>query len=63
MLDSGPHSYWRLDETSGGTAADSVLANEGADNATYTGMSLGQDTGPLAGSSATAATFNGSSPG
>ena len=62
MLDSGPHAYWRLDETSGsGTAADSVLANEGTDNATYSAVTLGQDAGPLAGSSATAATFNGTS--
>ena len=45
----------------GATAASSVLANEGTDNATYNGVTLGQDAGPLAGSSATAATFNGSS--
>ncbi len=50
MLDSGPHAYWRLDDTSGsGMAADSVLANEGADNAPYSGVTLGQDAGPLAG--------------
>ena len=62
VLDSGPHAYWRLDDTAGsGMAADSVLANEGADNAPNSGVTLGQDAGPLAGSSATAATFNGSS--
>jgi YD repeat-containing protein len=60
VLDSGPHSYWRLDETSGTRAVDSVLANEGADNSTYSGVTLGQDAVPLSGSSATAATFNGS---
>jgi RHS repeat-associated protein len=60
VLDSGPHSYWRLDETTGTTAADSVLANEGDANATYDVVNLGKDPGPLAGSSATAATFNGS---
>jgi RHS repeat-associated protein len=61
VLDSGPQSYWRLDETSGTAAASSVLANEGADNAFYSGTTLGTDTGPLAGSPAKAATFNGSS--
>ena len=61
VRDSGPQSYWRLDETSGSTAASSVLANEGLDNATYSGTTLGQDTGPLAGSAAKAATFTGSS--
>jgi hypothetical protein len=37
-----------------------VLVNEGADNARYSGVTLGQ-AGPLAGSPATAAGFNGSS--
>jgi large repetitive protein len=61
-MDSGPHAYWRLDDAAGsGMAADSVLANEGADNAPYSGVTLGQDQGPLAGSAATAGTFNGSS--
>ena len=47
VLDSGPHSYWRLDEGAGsGTAASSVLLNEGADNASYTSVTLGQP-GPL----------------
>ena len=61
VLDSGPHSYWRLDDTSGGTATSSVLANEGADNAAYSGATLGRDAGPLAGSAAKAAAFTGSS--
>src|SRR5262249_54443343 len=62
VLSSGPHAYWRLDDAAGsGMTADSVLANEGADNAPYSGVTLGQDQGPLAGSAATAATFNGSS--
>lgn len=60
VLDTGPHSYWRLDESSGSTAASSVLVNEGVDNATYSNVTLGQ-TGPLPGSSATSAGFNGSS--
>jgi hypothetical protein len=62
VLDSGPHAYWRLDEPSGsGTGADSVLANEHADDAPLTGVTLGADGSPLTGSSATAAAFNGSS--
>ncbi|HTU07623.1 MAG TPA: DUF6531 domain-containing protein, partial [Trebonia sp.] len=61
VLDSGPQSYWRLDETSGTTAASSVLLNEGADDATYSGTSLGSVSGPLAGSAATSAGFNGAS--
>jgi RHS repeat-associated protein len=61
VLDSSPRSYWRLDETSGTTAASSVLLNEGTDNATYSGVTLGTATGPLTGSSATAAAFNGTS--
>jgi len=49
VLDSGPQSYWRLDEASGSTAADSVPANEGADNATYTNAWLAGVGSPLAG--------------
>ena len=48
VLDSGPESYWRLDETSGTKAASSVMLNEGTDNATYSGATLGTGTGPLA---------------
>ncbi len=61
VLDSGPASYWRLDEASGATAASSVMLNEGTDNATYSGATLGTGTGPLAGSSATPAAFDGTS--
>ncbi|HUN33682.1 MAG TPA: LamG-like jellyroll fold domain-containing protein [Trebonia sp.] len=62
VLDSGPQSYWRLDDPSGSTtAANSVLLDEGADNATYSNVTLGQDDGPLAGNVANAATFNGTS--
>ena len=37
VLDSGPHSYWRLDETTGSTARRFGAANEGGDNGYYTG--------------------------
>jgi RHS repeat-associated protein len=60
VLDTGPAAYWRLGEGSGGTAVDSVLANEGVFNGTYSGVTLGQP-GPLPGSSATSAQFNGTS--
>ncbi|MER5181772.1 LamG-like jellyroll fold domain-containing protein [Streptomyces sp. NPDC002896] len=59
-LDLDPHTYWPLSETSGTTAKDTVLANEGTTNATYENVTLGQ-TGPLTGSSAKAAGFNGTS--
>ncbi|WP_414169926.1 LamG-like jellyroll fold domain-containing protein [Streptoverticillium reticulum] len=59
-LDQGPVSYWPLTESSGKTAASAVLARAGADNATYSNVTLGRP-GPLAGSSATAADFDGSS--
>jgi hypothetical protein len=49
-----------LGESSGSTAASSVLANEQSDSATYSNVSLGQP-GPLTGSSGTAAGFNGTS--
>ena len=50
VLDSGPQSYWRLNEGSGSTAASSVLANEGTDNATYSNVVQDVQQGPLAGS-------------
>lgn len=60
-LDLSPHSFWSLGESTGATtAASAVQANEGDDNATYNNVTLGQP-GPLAGSSATAAGFDGSS--
>ena len=58
-MDLGPESFWPMAETSGTTAASTVLANEGTDDATYSNVQLGQP-GPLNGSSATAAGFDGS---
>ena len=49
VLNSGPQSYWRLDEASGSTAASSVTANEGADNATYVNTWQSGVGSPLAG--------------
>jgi large repetitive protein len=60
VLDSGPRAYWQFGEGSGTTAADEVDANLGTTNATYSGVTLGA-AGPLAGSSETAAAFNGTS--
>ncbi|WP_163505155.1 LamG-like jellyroll fold domain-containing protein [Fodinicola acaciae] len=60
VLDIGAQSFWPLAETSGTTAASAVVANEGNDNGTYNNVTLGQP-GPLAGGSATAASFNGTS--
>lgn len=60
VLDAGPHSYWRMDEASGTTAASSVTVNEGSDNGTFANVMLGQP-GPLPGSGATSASFNGTS--
>ncbi|MFG3048314.1 LamG-like jellyroll fold domain-containing protein [Streptomyces sp. NPDC048241] len=53
-------SLWQFNEASGTTAASSVGLNEGSDDATYSGVTLGQ-AGPLTGSTATAAKFNGTS--
>ena len=59
VLNSGPQSYWRLNETSGITAASSVLANEATDSGTYANVVLNKQPGPLAGSSSVgAAGFN-----
>jgi RHS repeat-associated protein len=61
VLDSGPRSYWPLDDSSGATAAaDDVDANLGTTSGTYHGVTPGA-AGPLAGSTATAASFSGSS--
>ncbi|MBA3489250.1 MAG: DNRLRE domain-containing protein, partial [Longispora sp.] len=62
ILDASPRSYWRLNETSGSgaRAESSVLANQGADDATYTDVTLGRP-GPYPGSGSTAAEFNGKS--
>ena len=60
-LNTGPQSYWRFGEPAGATAATSeVLSNAGIDAARYAGVTLGQP-GPLAGGTATAAGFNGTS--
>lgn len=63
LLDLDATSYWPLAETAGTTAASAVAANEGTDNATYTGVTLGSaaGAGPLASSSVTSAAFNGTS--
>jgi RHS repeat-associated protein len=61
VLDKGARSYWPLAETSGTTAASAVLANEGVDNASYSGVTLGSTVGPLPSSAVTGATFNGTS--
>ncbi|MGW3983876.1 LamG-like jellyroll fold domain-containing protein [Streptomyces mirabilis] len=59
-LDLDANSFWPLSEASGTTAASAVLPREGVDNATYSNVTLGQ-AGPLAGSTSTAAGFNGTS--
>ncbi|MDF3301636.1 LamG-like jellyroll fold domain-containing protein [Streptomyces tropicalis] len=60
-LDLDPHTFWPLSETSGTSAKDTILANEGTTDATYENVTLGSSTGPLTGSSAKAAGFNGTS--
>jgi RHS repeat-associated protein len=62
QLDGAPIAYWPLSESSygsSGAAADQVLANEHAKDATYaSGVTFGA-TGPLQGSSATGVSLNG----
>jgi RHS repeat-associated protein len=62
-LDAGPHTLWPLNETSGTVANDAVLANEGADNATYTNVTLAASatTTPFSSTATTSASFNGTS--
>ena len=61
VLDGTPHAYWRLSDPSGSTdAVDEVDINQGSLDAGYTSVGLGTD-GALAGSSATSASFDGSS--
>lgn len=61
VLNSGPYSYWRLDEPAGATTArSSVLSNDGTDDATYSNVTLG-GAAALPGSTATSASFNGTS--
>ncbi|MFG2847817.1 LamG-like jellyroll fold domain-containing protein [Kitasatospora sp. NPDC048296] len=59
VLDAGPQSYWRLNESAGSAAASSVALNEGNDNGSYSNVTLGQP-GAIAGSPAGSAGFNGS---
>jgi RHS repeat-associated protein len=61
VLDSGPQSYWQFGDPAGSSsAADEVDANLGTTDGTYANVTLGA-AGPLAGSSETAAGFNGTS--
>jgi RHS repeat-associated protein len=61
VMDSGPRSYYRIGDPAGSTAAtDSVDDNLGSTAGTYSNVTLGA-AGPLAGTSATAGSFNGSS--
>ena len=61
VLDANPRSYWQLGDAVGATtAADEVDANLGTTDGTYSNVTLGA-AGPLAGSSETAAAFNGTS--
>jgi RHS repeat-associated protein len=60
VLNTGPRSYWPLGNSSGQSASSTVLANEGTDDGTYHNVTLGQ-AGPVAGSAATAGSFNGTS--
>jgi large repetitive protein len=66
QLDGAPTAYWPLSESSygsSGVAADQVLANEHSKDATYSGSSsVGFGAGgPLAGSTATAVSLDGTS--
>ncbi|GIF05003.1 LamG-like jellyroll fold domain-containing protein [Actinoplanes siamensis] len=60
MVNARPHSYWRLNEAGGTAAASTMLENGGADVGVYSGVTLGRP-GPLAGSTSTAAGFDGTS--
>jgi RHS repeat-associated protein len=60
VLDSGPESYWRLGEAEGTAVGSEVAVNLGKDAGTYSGTALGT-AGALAGSTDTAASFNGTS--
>ncbi|MFE2752567.1 LamG-like jellyroll fold domain-containing protein [Actinosynnema sp. NPDC059335] len=60
VLDSRPESYWRLGEAQGTAAGSEVSANLGEDAGAYVNAALGT-AGALAGTTGTAASFNGSS--
>ena len=56
----GPRSYWRLGDPAASTVATSAVAdNGGTDAGSYVSVTLAQSTGPLAGSTATYGSFNG----
>ena len=61
VLNSAPRTYWQLGDASGTTAVDEVDDNLGTTDGTYNNVTLGSVTGPLAGSTETAASFNGTS--
>lgn len=61
VLDSAPTAYWRLGDAQGADATDAILANEGAQDGTYSGVTLGTSGGPLPGSPTVVAGFNGTS--
>ncbi|MEU2155708.1 LamG-like jellyroll fold domain-containing protein [Streptomyces sp. NPDC019396] len=58
VLDADPFAYWRLGETSGTVAKDTVDVNQGAYNGTYRNVTLGSSS-VLAGSTQKTVTFNG----
>ncbi|TDC19778.1 DNRLRE domain-containing protein, partial [Streptomyces sp. 8K308] len=58
VLDAGPVSYWRLNEAEGATAASSAPSRTGFNDAEYDNTSGGAP-GALAGTSDTAASFDG----
>ncbi|OJF09813.1 LamG-like jellyroll fold domain-containing protein [Couchioplanes caeruleus] len=60
VLNLDPESYWPLGDTGGTAATSAVLANAGIDTARYNAVTLGQP-GGLPGSTAPAASFNGTS--
>ena len=61
VLDSGPHSYWRLDEASGTTAASSRAGQRGHRQRGVLGGDARRSPGRWPAPSATSASFNGSS--
>ncbi|MCP3820578.1 DNRLRE domain-containing protein [Streptomyces sp. A3M-1-3] len=59
VLDADPFAYWRLGEAAGATVAkDAIDLNQGKFNGLFRNVTLG-GTGPLAGSTQKAASFNG----
>ena len=60
VIDSAPQSYYRLGDSDGTAAASEVDANQGKDNGTYSGVTLGS-AGALSGTDDKAASFDGTS--